>query len=188
MQFCLLHSMLPMNVCLRMVSESFYKLVQFYSCIIKSLCVVIWFVLSWDKPDLIIERFEKLALDVVGPLDRSKQGHAYLLTAMDPATHFTYALPMKGYTAEETARNLIKIIWDMGPPSQILTDQRQNFMSKVLKQVTDKFAITRIRISPYQPESNGSHERSIEGDAGELFLFLSLQNFYTTVLTWCDVK
>ena len=63
-----------------------------------------------QEPDLISERFEKLTLDEVGPLDRSKQGYAYLLTGMDLATHFTYALTMTGYTAEETARNLIKII------------------------------------------------------------------------------
>ena len=109
-----------------------------------------------QEPDLISERFEKLAIDVVGPLDRSKQGYAYLLTGMDLATHFTYALPMKSYTAEETDRNLIKIIQYMGPPFQILTDQGQNFMSKVLKQVIEKFAIARIRTSPYHPESNGS--------------------------------
>ena len=103
-----------------------------------------------QKPDLITERFEKMALDVVGPLDRSKQRYAYLFTAMDLATHFIYALPMKGYTVEVTAQNLIKIIRDMGPPSETLTDQGQNFMSKVLKQITDKFAIT-IRTSPYHP-------------------------------------
>ena len=54
-----------------------------------------------QKPDLITEHFEKLALDVVGLLDRSKQGwYAFLLTAKDIAIHFTYALPMKGYTVE----------------------------------------------------------------------------------------
>ena len=67
---------------------------------------------------------------------------------MDLATHFAYALPLKGYAADETARKLIKIIRDMGPLVRY-TDQGQNFMSKVLKQVTDKFAITRIRTSPY---------------------------------------
>ena len=43
----------------------------------------------------------------------------------------------------------------MGPPCQKLMDQGQNFMSKVLKLVTDNFAITRIRTSPYHLESNG---------------------------------
>ena len=78
---------------------------------------------------------------------------------MDLATHFVYAFPMKGYSANETALNLLKIIRDMGPPSQILTDQGQNFMSGVIKQITDKFAIARIRTSPYHPQSNGTLER-----------------------------
>ncbi len=78
---------------------------------------------------------------------------------MDLVTHFCYAFPMKGYAADESAINLLKIIRDMGLPQQILTDQGQNFMSRVLKQVTDKLAISRIRTSPYHPESNGTLER-----------------------------
>ncbi len=109
--------------------------------------------------DVITERCEKIALDVVGKLPRSKEGYSYILTAMDLATHFMFAFPMKGFTAEETATNFLKIIRDVGIPNQILTDQGSNFMSRVVKHVTDKFAINRIRTSPYHPESNGQLER-----------------------------
>ena len=54
-------------------------------------------------------------------------------------------LCLKGYTAEETAENSIKIRQDMGTPNQILSGQGQNFVSKFLKQVTDRFAIAKIR-------------------------------------------
>ncbi len=60
------------------------------------------------EPEVIIERFQKVALDVVGPLPRSKSGYAYLLTAMDLASYFPFAFPMKGYTAQETATNFLK--------------------------------------------------------------------------------
>ncbi len=61
------------------------------------------------EPEVIIERFQKVALDVVGPLPHSKSGYAYLLTAMDLASYFPFAFPMKGYTAQETdATNFLK--------------------------------------------------------------------------------
>ncbi len=41
--------------------------------------------------DIITERCEKIALDVVGKLPRSKEGYSYILTAMDMATHFMFA-------------------------------------------------------------------------------------------------
>ncbi len=38
-----------------------------------------------SEPELICQRFEKLAVDVVGPLDKSRQGYRYILTALDLA-------------------------------------------------------------------------------------------------------
>ncbi len=35
-------------------------------------------------------------------------------SAPDLATHFCYALPMKGYTSDETGQNIIKNIGDIG--------------------------------------------------------------------------
>ncbi len=111
------------------------------------------------EPELICERFQKLALDVVGPLPRSKSGYAYILTGMDLATSFSFAFPMKGYTASETALNLLKIIHDIGPPAAILTDQGTNFKGKVMQEVTSKLAISTIKTTPYHPQSNGQLER-----------------------------
>ena len=49
----------------------------------------------------------------------------------------------------------------MGPPSQILTDQGQNFMSNVLKVVTNKFTTTRIRTSLYHRLKDHSTRKSV---------------------------
>ncbi len=108
--------------------------------------------------DVITERCEKLALDIVGKLDRSKQGFSYILTGMDLATHFVFPFPMKSCSAEETVKNFIKIIRDLGIPSQILTNQGQHFIGKVMSEVTTKLAVNRIETSPYHPQSNGQLE------------------------------
>ncbi len=66
-------------------------------------------------PEIIVERFNKIAVDVVGPLVKSKRG--YILTAID------FAHPMRWYTSEEMAMNLLKLFSFTGPPSAILSDQ-----------------------------------------------------------------
>ncbi len=78
---------------------------------------------------------------------------------MDLALSFVFARLMKGFTSDETAENLLAIISFTGPPSAILSDQGSNFLSKVLSQLYDKFAIQRIKTSPYRPQSNGQLER-----------------------------
>ncbi len=110
-------------------------------------------------PEIITKRFEKLAVDVVGPLPKSKQNYRFILTAMDLATGFPFACPMHGFTAEETAQNLILIFSFTGSPVAVLSDQGSNFLSRVMSCVYAKFGILRIRTSPYHPESNGKLER-----------------------------
>ncbi len=114
---------------------------------------------SLSEPERICQRFEKLAIDVVGPLDKSRQGYRYILTALDLATNFSFAMPMRGYSAEETSANLLKIISVIGIPAAILSDQGQNFMSRTMDQLCSKLAINKIRTSPYHPETNGQLER-----------------------------
>ncbi len=110
-------------------------------------------------PEVITSRFEKLAVDVVGPLPKSKHNFRYILTAMDLATGFPFAYPMRGFAAEETALNLLSIFSFIGSPLSILSDQGSNFLSLVLSFVYDKFGVLRIKTSPYHPESNGTLER-----------------------------
>ncbi len=51
---------------------------------------------------------------------------------MDLSTGFQLALPMRGYTAEETAQNFLSIFSVIGAHKAILSDQGHNFMSKGL--------------------------------------------------------
>ncbi len=131
---------------------------------IKSCCVCQKFSKSnpakapFVQPEIISKRFEKLAMDVIGPLDRSQSGFLYILTALDLATNFVFALPMRGYTASETAANLLKIISVIGVPATILTDQGPNFLSKVMDELCSKLAISRLKTTPYHPETNGQLE------------------------------
>ncbi len=114
-------------------------------------------------PEVITSRFEKLVVDVVGPFPKSKHNFRYILTAMDLATGFPFAYPMRGFNAEETALNLLSIFSFIGSPLSILSDQGSNFLSRVLSFVYDKFGVLRIKTSPYHhPESNGTLSASTQ--------------------------
>lgn len=105
--------------------------------------------------------FEKLAMDIVGPLPTTPSGHTYILTFQDLLTKYSLAVPLRSPTAIETADALInRFICRFGSPKMILTDQGSNFVNSLIKQIARKFRITHFRTTAFHPQTNGSIERS----------------------------
>ena len=61
--------------------------------------------------------------------------------------------------APRIAKELIAVFARMGVPDEILTDQGPNFMSALLEEVYRLLQITRIRTTPYHPQTDGLVER-----------------------------
>eukprot|EP00731_Ephydatia_muelleri_P037265 Em0431g1a len=78
------------------------------------------------------EPFSRIAMDIVGPLPRSRAGNKYILVLCDYATRYPEAVPPKSIDAESVAEELIKKLLQMHP----------------------------IRTSPYHPQTDGLVERS----------------------------
>ena len=53
--------------------------------------------------------FKKIAMDIVGPLPRSRSGHRYILVICDYATRYPEAIPLRSIDAEHIAEELIKV-------------------------------------------------------------------------------
>ena len=53
------------------------------------------------------EPFERIAMDIVGPLPRSRKGNQYILVICDYATRFPEAIPLRTTDAERGAEELI---------------------------------------------------------------------------------
>ncbi len=111
------------------------------------------------EAEIISQRGEKLAVDIVSPLPLSKDKKRYILTSMELSSGFPFAIPLKTYTSEETANVILSIISLLGAPLQILSDQGSNFLSTTLSHLKHKFHISTIKTSPYHPQSNGRLER-----------------------------
>ena len=103
--------------------------------------------------------FDRIAMDIVGPLPRSRSGNRYILVLCDYGTRYPEAVPLRNIDAEHVAEELVKVFARVGIPSEILTDQGTNFMSKLLSEVYRLLSVKAIRTSPYHPQTDGLVER-----------------------------
>ena len=81
------------------------------------------------------EPFARIAMDIVGPLPRSRAGHQFKLVICDFATLYPEAVPVRNKYAEHIAEELVKVFSRMGVPREIVINQGAIFMSKLLAEV-----------------------------------------------------
>ena len=105
------------------------------------------------------EPFEKIVLDCVGPLPKSKRGNQYLLTIMDPTTRYPEAIPLKNITSKTIVKHLIHFFTSVGIPKQIQSDRGSNFTSNFFQQIVDELNIEHVTSTAYHPQSQGCLER-----------------------------
>ena len=108
---------------------------------------------------VIKEPFTRIAMDVFGPLNRTKAGNKYILVLMDYVTKWPEAFALRNGTAETIVNFLIEVTARIGVPQELLTDNGSNFMSKVMKKYCSMTGIKQIRTSPYHPQTDGMVER-----------------------------
>ena len=108
---------------------------------------------------IVEEPFQRIAMDIVGPLPRSRSGNRYILVICDYATRYPEAVPLKSIDAEHVAEELVKLFARVGVAQEILTDQGSNFTSQLLVEIYRMLHVHPIRTSPYHPQTDGLVER-----------------------------
>ena len=103
--------------------------------------------------------FQRLGMDVVGPVEKTKAGNRFMLVVTDYATKYPEVFPLKSVKARYVAACLVQLFSRVGFPCEILTDQGSNFMSTLLKQVYHLLGIKSLRTTPYHPQTDGLTER-----------------------------
>lgn len=103
--------------------------------------------------------FEKVIIDCVGPLPKTKSENQYILTMMCASTRFPEEIPLRKITAPVVVKALVKFFTVFGLPKVVQSDQGSKFKSRVFAQVLKAFDIKHIMSSPYHPESQGALER-----------------------------
>ncbi len=90
---------------------------------------------------------ERLAVDLVGPLARSRHGYKYLLTSVCVAIRYPFTVPLKDVAAESVCEALLEIWSQIGIPREVLSDQGTQFMGKVMSQLCKSLHIHQVRAS-----------------------------------------
>ncbi|KAG7197658.1 hypothetical protein KM043_016479 [Ampulex compressa] len=104
---------------------------------------------------------DKIAVDVVGPLQETSKGKRYILTIQDQLTKYLMARAMKDQKTSTIVETFVKsYISIFGPPKNILTDNGTNFTGQLMKEFNDWMKMKHITTTAFHPESNDSLERS----------------------------
>ena len=82
------------------------------------------------------EPFDRISMDVIGPLKRTHNGNQYILVMIDALTKWPEAMAIPNQTAETIAKMFVEnIICRHGMPKALLTDRGTNFVSKLFKNI-----------------------------------------------------
>jgi len=111
-----------------------------------------------DTPDA---AFDKISMDIMGPLPTSHEGNSYILTIQDLLTKHSLAIPLKHAGAIDVADAFVnEFICTYGAPKALLTDQGTHFLNSLMKNIAKRFRIAQYKTTAYRPQANGSIERS----------------------------
>jgi len=103
---------------------------------------------------------ERFAVDVFGPLPKSKDGNSYVLVICDCFTRWIEAIPFPNQEAETVVRAFVdQYISHFGVPLQIHSDRGTNLTSKLFADMCDLLQLQHTKSTPQHPQSNGNVER-----------------------------
>ncbi|CAK9796607.1 Retrovirus-related Pol polyprotein from transposon 297 [Anthophora quadrimaculata] len=105
--------------------------------------------------------FDKISMDIVGPLPTTANNFSYILTIQDLLTKYSIAAPLRQASAIDVAEAFItNLICKHGAPRALITDQGSHFLNGLFKTIAKRFKITHYKTTAFHPQSNGSIERS----------------------------
>lgn len=105
--------------------------------------------------------FEKIFLDLVGPLDRDEEGKCYLLTIQCELTKFIEAYPIANKEAVTVAKSFVQnFVLRFGIPKVIATDRGSEFISHTMVEVCKLLNIEKLMSTAYHHQSIGSLENA----------------------------
>ncbi|BHF70141.1 hypothetical protein SprV_0301319100 [Sparganum proliferum] len=105
--------------------------------------------------------FERVGVDIVGPLPYTTSGHRYILVLVDYFTKWAESIPLHRQDAASVTNALLKEwVCRYGAPFSLHSDCGANFESHLLREVCDLLLIHKTRTTPTHPEGNGQVERT----------------------------
>ena len=112
------------------------------------------------QPIYIGELFERVAMDIIGPLPKTDCGNRYILTVVDHFTIHVVAYALADQKAMTVARVLLnEYVSRYGVSYLLHTDQGGYFKSNLFKELCQMLNIKKTRTTPYHQQCDKQIER-----------------------------
>ena len=97
-----------------------------------------------------------LNVDLIGPMEHCVEQYRYVLTMVDRATRYCFAVPIPDGSAVTIAKAIFsEVISKFGLVDCIVSDRGLNFTSPIVQHLCSLLGTKRILTSAYRPSSNG---------------------------------
>ena len=101
-----------------------------------------------------------VAVDILGPLPKTKDGNAYVLVASDYFTRWVEAYAIPNQEAVTVAQKLVdELFCRFSTLEQLHSDQGHQFESDLIAEVCRILKIHKTRTTPYHPQGDGLVKR-----------------------------
>lgn len=106
--------------------------------------------------------FEKVAVDLIGPMPKSTHGHAYALVLVDTCTGWPEVIPLRSaqVTARKCVEGALQIFCRYGFPRLIISDNGPQFASALWTGVMKMMSVRTVFTTPYHPQANPTERRN----------------------------
>ena len=104
--------------------------------------------------------FQQVAIDITGPLPRTKQSNTYILSIIDYFSKYIACVPIKDMSTKTIASKLINRWFTIfGVPESLHSDCGTTFKSELFQELLKMLGCKKTFTCPYYPQSDGLVER-----------------------------
>ena len=112
------------------------------------------------QPIEVSKVFERVHIDIIGPIKTSEKGNRYIITAIDAFSRWAMVRARPEVHASDIIEFIEEeIICQHGVPEQIVSDNGTQFVSRAFDSFVTKLGIKHSKTCDYHPEANGMDER-----------------------------
>ncbi len=106
--------------------------------------------------------FEKIAVDLIGPMPKSTRGNTHALVIVDTCTNWPEVFPLRSaqVTSKGCIEKTLSVFCKFGFPKLIVSDNGPQFASDLWVSVMRKLGTTAVFTTPYHPQSNPTERRN----------------------------
>jgi transposase InsO family protein len=110
---------------------------------------------GWHSATPATVNLERIFIDFMGPLSRTKKGHRAIMVVMDSFSKFVAFFPVRRITAEVVCEVLeTQYFKAYGIPKSLETDNAKVFKSKKFYDFCFQWGVRRIHTTPYYPQGS----------------------------------